>query len=84
MSLSDKRIGRGKPIPHKIVYLEEDVKKAVKELNEEEMDMRKDIISLIELEKINNYSIDDLIGKMKRLLKEHSNEKDEIIGERLI
>ena len=61
-------------------YKQKYVKEFIKIVEEENDDFGKDIISLIE---INNYGKDDLIIKMKRLIKAHRNERDKIAGSKL-
>lgn len=60
--------------------LTEDVKEFIKLTEEENSDFDKDIIGLIE---INNYGKDDLIIKMKRLIKEHKKERNKLAGSKL-
>ena len=63
-----------------LVIREEKVKEFIKLTEKENDDFSKDIIELIE---INDYGKDDLISKMKRLIKAHRNERDKLAGDKL-
>jgi len=67
----------------KYFYTEENVKEFIRLLKEEDEDTLQDVISLVELEISNKYGLDDLLGKLKRLLKAHFDEKIKLSGEKL-